>query len=62
MSAVDRNRKGASYCMRGTEVMSPEKQDNLDEVRFDSAFKARVVKIKPGGCFCNVSGITADSG
>ena len=33
--------------MRGTEVMSPEKQDNLDEVRFDSAFKARVVKIKP---------------
>ena len=48
--------------MRGTEVMSPEKQDNLDEVRFDSAFKARVVKIKPDGCFCNVSGITADSG
>ena len=44
--------------MRGTEVMSPEKQDNLDEVRFDSVFEARVVKIKSDGCFCNVSGIT----
>ena len=36
------------------------KQDNVDEVRFDSLFKATAVKIKSDGCFCNVSGIIWD--